>query len=85
MATILGVSSVIHQMGSVTGGGGLIFDAFGSYDRAWQIGVRSGLNRNPDERMTKGIIISVQGFGRPIGILKNDRLCEGGIMGVTPT
>jgi MFS family permease len=44
MATILGISFVIHQMGSVIGawGGGLIFDAFGNYDRAWQIGVLIG-------------------------------------------
>lgn len=44
MATILGISFVVHQMGSVIGawGGGLIFDAFGSYDRAWQIGVLIG-------------------------------------------
>jgi MFS family permease len=44
MATILGMSFVIHQIGSVIGawGGGLIFDAFGSYDRAWQIGVVVG-------------------------------------------
>jgi hypothetical protein len=46
-------------------------------------GARSGLNRNPDEGMTKDIIMSVQGFGRPIGILKNDRCCEGGVMGMT--
>ncbi len=46
MATILGISFVIHQMGSVIGawGGGLIFDAFGSYDRAWQIGVFIGVS-----------------------------------------
>ena len=44
MATILGISFVIHQMGSVIGawGGGLIFDAFGSYDLAWHIGVFIG-------------------------------------------
>jgi MFS family permease len=44
MATILGISFVVHQMGSVMGawGGGLMFDAFGSYDRAWQIGVLVG-------------------------------------------
>ena len=44
MATILGMSFVMHQMGSVIGawGGGLIVDAFGSYDRAWQIGVIVG-------------------------------------------
>jgi predicted MFS family arabinose efflux permease len=44
MTTILGISFVIHQLGSVIGawGGGLIFDAFGSYDRAWQFGVLVG-------------------------------------------
>jgi predicted MFS family arabinose efflux permease len=44
MATLLGVSFVIHQMGSVIGawGGGMIFDRFGSYDLAWQIGVVIG-------------------------------------------
>jgi len=45
MATILGLSFVIHQMGSVIGawGGGMIFDAFGSYDLAWRIGVVIGI------------------------------------------
>ncbi len=44
MATILGLSFVVHQMGSVIGawGGGLIFDVFGSYDYAWRIGVLVG-------------------------------------------
>ena len=44
MATILGMSFVVHQMGSVIGawGGGLIYDAFGSYDLAWHIGVAVG-------------------------------------------
>src|SRR6266576_4227436 len=44
MATLLGISFVMHQVGSSLGawGGGLIFDAFGSYDRAWQIGVLVG-------------------------------------------
>jgi predicted MFS family arabinose efflux permease len=44
MATILGLSFVVHQVGSVIGawGGGLIFDAFGSYTYAWQIGVLVG-------------------------------------------
>src|SRR6185295_3515378 len=45
MATILGMSFVVHQMGSVIGawGGGLIFDELGTYDRAWQIGVVIGV------------------------------------------
>ena len=44
MATILGISFVVHQSGSVIGawGGGLVFDAFGSYSLAWQIGVVIG-------------------------------------------
>ena len=44
MATLLGISFVVHQTGSFLGawGGGLIFDAMGSYDRAWQTGVLIG-------------------------------------------
>jgi MFS family permease len=44
MATLLGIAFVMHQVGSSLGawGGGLIFDALGSYDRAWQIGVLIG-------------------------------------------
>jgi predicted MFS family arabinose efflux permease len=45
MATLLGLSFVMHQVGSFIGawGGGLIYDALGSYDRAWQAGVLIGL------------------------------------------
>jgi len=44
MATLLGVSFVVHQIGSSLGawGGGLIFDLSGSYDHAWQIGTLIG-------------------------------------------
>jgi predicted MFS family arabinose efflux permease len=44
MATLLGVSFVVHQVGSSLGawGGGVIFDLFGSYDHAWQIGTLIG-------------------------------------------
>ncbi len=44
MATLLGVSFVIHQMSSVVGawGGGMIFDMFGNYDLAWRFGVSLG-------------------------------------------
>src|SRR5882724_1759266 len=44
LATLLGIAFVMHQVGSSLGawGGGLIFDASGSYDRAWQIGVLVG-------------------------------------------
>jgi MFS family permease len=45
MATLLGVSFVVHQMGSVVGawGGGMIFDMFGNYDLAWRFGVTIGI------------------------------------------
>ena len=44
MATLLGLSFVVHQIGSSLGawGGGLIFDLSGSYDAAWQIGTVIG-------------------------------------------
>jgi predicted MFS family arabinose efflux permease len=44
MATLLGVSFVVHQLGSSLGawGGGLIYDLFGSYGPAWQIGTLIG-------------------------------------------
>jgi predicted MFS family arabinose efflux permease len=44
LATLLGMSFVVHQMGASLGawGGGLIFDLFGTYDRAWQIGTLIG-------------------------------------------
>lgn len=42
---IQGLAFVSHQLGSFTGalGGGLIFDAMGSYNMAWKIGVVVGL------------------------------------------
>jgi len=45
LATLLGVSFVVHQAGASLGawGGGLIFDLFGTYDRAWQIGTLIGI------------------------------------------
>ena len=44
LATLLGVSFVVHQIGSSLGawGGGLIFDLSGAYDHAWQIGTLIG-------------------------------------------
>src|SRR5438874_2690285 len=44
LATLLGLSFVVHQLGSSLGawGGGLIFDISGSYDPAWQIGTVIG-------------------------------------------
>jgi MFS family permease len=44
-AMIQGFAFASHQLGSFTGalGGGLIFDAMGSYELAWQLGVAMGL------------------------------------------
>jgi len=58
MATLLGIAFVTHQVGSSLGawGGGLIFDALGSYDRAWQTGVLIGF--------TAGIIQMLAGGPR---------------------
>jgi MFS family permease len=58
MATLLGISFVMHQAGSSLGawGGGLIFDATGSYDGAWKIGVVVGF--------TAGVIQIVAGGPR---------------------
>lgn len=44
-AMIQGLSFMVHQLGSFLGafGGGLLYDALGSYDMAWRIGVALGL------------------------------------------
>jgi len=44
MATLLGISFVVHQVGASLGawGGGIILDVSGSYDDAWKIGVLVG-------------------------------------------
>jgi predicted MFS family arabinose efflux permease len=46
MATLSGIAFFSHQLGSFIGawGGGLIFDAMGSYDMAWKIGVAIGVS-----------------------------------------
>jgi len=45
IATLLGLSFIVHQVGSSLGvwGGGLIFDLSGSYDYAWQTGTLIGI------------------------------------------
>ena len=45
LATLSGITFFTHQVGSFLGawGGGLIYDYFGSYDHAWQLGVLIGL------------------------------------------
>jgi predicted MFS family arabinose efflux permease len=70
MATLLGVSFVIHQIGSVIGawGGGMIFDMFGNYDLAWRFGVSLGI--------VAGIVQIV--FGGPSGTWSGARPASAG-------
>jgi MFS family permease len=68
MATILGLSFVVHQMGSVLGawGGGLLFDAFGSYDVAWRIGVIVGASAGVAQILFGGPVLPGQSARRPV-------------------
>jgi predicted MFS family arabinose efflux permease len=45
MATLTGIAFLSHQVGSFVGawGGGLVYGALGSYDRAWQAAVAIGV------------------------------------------
>lgn len=45
MATLTGIAFLSHQLGSFLGawGGGLLYDALGSYDVAWKVAVLIGL------------------------------------------
>jgi predicted MFS family arabinose efflux permease len=63
MATLLGLSFVVHQMGSSLGafGGGLIFDLTGSYEPAWQIGTIVGLAAGVVQMVAGGPGRSAQG------------------------
>ena len=66
MATLTGIAFFCHQTGSFFGawGAGLLFDAMGNYDLAWQIGVAIGviagmaqmfMNDTPTLRMTGAV------------------------------
>ncbi|HEX4195658.1 MAG TPA: MFS transporter [Stellaceae bacterium] len=54
LATLSGIMFFVHQIGSFLGawGGGLIYDHFGSYDRAWQLGVVIGLIAGTAQMLT---------------------------------
>jgi predicted MFS family arabinose efflux permease len=54
LATLSGIMFFTHQVGSFLGawGGGLIYDHFGSYDHAWQLGVVIGLVAGTAQMLT---------------------------------
>ena len=54
LATLSGIMFFVHQIGSFLGawGGGLIYDHFGSYDHAWQLGVIIGLIAGTAQMLT---------------------------------
>ena len=58
-AMIQGFAFLSHQLGSFLGayGGGVIFDAMGSYDLAWKLGVAMGL--------TAGVVQILMAWPRP--------------------
>ena len=60
-AMIQGFAFLSHQLGSFLGayGGGVIFDAMGSYDLAWKLGVAMGL--------TAGVVQILMAWPRPPG------------------
>jgi MFS family permease len=67
MATLLGISFVMHQVGSSLGawGGGLIFTAYGSYDHAWQIGVLIGFGAGVVQIFAGGPTLRRDRIGAP--------------------
>ncbi len=68
MATLLGIAFIMHQVGSFLGawGGGLIFDAMGSYDRAWQMGVVIGFSAGMAQILFGGPPRSRDRIGVPV-------------------
>ena len=54
LATLSGIMFFTHQVGSFLGawGGGLIYQHFGTYDHAWQLGVAIGLIAGCAQMMT---------------------------------
>jgi hypothetical protein len=70
-AMIQGLAFMSHQLGSFLGafGGGLLFDALGSYDLAWRLGVGMGL--------TAGIVQVTFALLRPLQPATQMRASQG--------
>lgn len=67
MATLLGISFVMHQIGSSLGawGGGLIFTAYGNYSYAWKIGVLIGFTAGVVQIVAGGPKLRTDRIGAP--------------------
>jgi MFS family permease len=67
MATLLGISFVMHQVGSSLGawGGGLIFTAYGNYDYAWKVGVLIGFAAGVVQIVAGGPTLNRNKLGAP--------------------
>jgi hypothetical protein len=67
MATLLGISFVMHQIGSSLGawGGGLIFTAHGNYSYAWKIGVLIGFTAGVVQIVAGGPKLRTDRIGAP--------------------
>src|ERR1051325_6187378 len=69
MATVLGSSFVVHQVGASLGawGGGIILDVTGSYDDAWKIGVLVGVAAGIVQIVAGGPV-RPRGSRTPVGV-----------------
>ena len=67
MATLLGISFVVHQVGASLGawGGGIILDVTGSYDDAWKIGVLVGFAAGIVQIVVGGPVRPSEARGEP--------------------
>ncbi len=67
MATLLGISFVMHQLGSSLGafGGGLIFTYYGSYGPAWKTGVLIGFSAGVVQILFGGPTLRRDRIGAP--------------------
>jgi predicted MFS family arabinose efflux permease len=67
MATLLGISFVVHHVGASLGawGGGIILDVTGSYDDAWKIGVLVGFAAGIVQIVAGGPVRPSEARGEP--------------------
>jgi MFS family permease len=76
-AMIQGLAFMSHQLGSFLGafGGGLLFDALGSYDLAWRLGVGMGLAAGTLQ-VTFALLRPLQPATRPAARMTSSRVAD---------